>query len=192
MRRILITIMLIITSLVGSGQSDSLFIPRYMVGGNIFVQSQQIKQYYNHKTVDTYYTISPSFGVYIQRNLIVGVHPSISKIKYIRDWEGEIVEYKLALPVFLRYQNKLWRGSKYYADLHMGTVIDFKGGNITEYYSRLNFGAMYYLGKRTSIELNVLSVSYTTIQYLDYSKKKHNLEIIYNVSNPNIGIYYSF
>jgi hypothetical protein len=192
MKKIILFLVLVNFSLESKSQSDTVFIPQYVFGGSIFMQIEQRKEYYSYKITETYYQISPLFGIYIHKNMILGTNPSLTKLRYLTEYEGWFTEHKMSIPIFLRYQNKLWMNTKYYIDLQVGNVVNFESGKTLENFGKINLGAMYFIRDRLSIELSVLSMNFVSKEQKYSKNKQYYFDIQYDVAYPNFGFKYYF
>ena len=165
--------------------------PKIMLGGNtnINFSNQQINNV-NWKFVDL--SINLKLGFFVSPHSLLGIETGVNYTKE-RDYDGygymENTSYLIS--VFYRYQNLISGNFGYYIEPGAGKQF-FKNSDLNYFITSLDFGFLYFISKKISIELKLAGIDYNIHSIKDSDFKVKEFHINYGLVTPNFGIKYYF
>lgn len=101
----------------------------------------------------------------------------------------------LSLLLFLRLHSNITEKFKFYIEPNLGSTFligDNSKNDLKIYNVKLNFGFLYFISPKLSLELMVAGIDYKHISDKDYNLKGNDISIKYDLVTPNIGMKYYF
>lgn len=142
-------------------------------------------------------SISPMVGTMISSKVALGV--SMGYI-YSKFEDNDPYSYYgsnnyLIIAPFVRIHNNITENFKYYIEPNLGKtfITNEESESKTQIYNAgVNFGLLYFVSQKISMELNIAGITYTHMFNKDYDFKSNNVSIDYDLVNPNLGLKYYF
>lgn len=168
-------------------QNDSTFLNKFMLGGNLGLNLHKTNDYYEYeeKTID--FNFKTVAGVFITNKVALGLSVEFDFLEHPElEWEKN-----LSFRVFARYQGNIDDKFKFYIDPYIGATFyleDDKEEKRREFNIGADFGLLYFVSKKFSLELKLMEVSYYKQTKKDSDEVFREFDISYDIVKPNFGI----
>lgn len=169
-----------------------------LLGGNFSFYSDKVKSG-SLEDSEIQLSISPVVGTMISDKVAIGVSLGYLYTKY-EDNDPNSYRYPdktkfLVIAPFVRIHNDITENFKYFIEPNLGKIFDLNDetDNKTQRYTAgVNFGLLYFISQKMSLELNVAGINYTYTSNKDYDFKRNTVSVDYDLVTPNIGLKYYF
>lgn len=165
---------------------------KFTVGGNLGFNTEKLNDYYQYEEKTTSFNIKPVFGYFVSKNIVVGVACDFVLFEDEEDeWES-IYERTLSVGLFARYQGVVADNFKYYVEPNIGRKYNLNKKNLKSLQANVDFGLMYFISEKISIELKMAGLSYLSQSDDDSDELIRVFDITYDLVKPNFGLRYYF
>jgi hypothetical protein len=167
-------------------------------GGNLSFNLAQEKTNSDHNYKNLTFKAMPVIGVKVGENVVLGMAIEFTMVEDESppDYYGYSNDQKsLGLSVFLRTYTNLSEKFKLYYEPVLGRIYyiqDESDKDIRDYFVGLNFGMLYFVKSRFSVEVKIASAMYENITIKDSDYASNVFDLNYDIIQPNFGLKFYF
>ncbi len=187
---------LLLVTILGSqsviAQEETVEFSKFTIGGNLGFNTGKQNDYFEYEDKTNFFNIKPVFGYFASKNLIVGLSSDFVLFEDEKDQWESLAKRNLSVFLFVRYQRPLADHFKYYIEPNIGRKYNLNEKNIKSFQANVDFGLMYFINKKISIELKMAGLSYLSQSDDDSDELIRIFDISYDLVKPNFGLRYYF
>lgn len=173
-------------------QEETIEFRRFTVGGNLGFSTEKLNDYFEYEEKTTSFNIKPVFGYFVSKNIVVGVACNFVLFEDEKDeWESQN-KRTLSVGFFARYQGVVADNFNYYVEPNFGRMYNLNEKNLKSLEANVDFGLMYFISEKISIELKMAGLSYLSQSDDDSDRLIRIFDISYDIVKPNFGLRYYF
>jgi len=176
-------------------QTDSSFVNRFMLGGNLAFNLHKTNDYYEYEEKTTRLIVKPVFGYFITKNVALGISGEFNLFEDDEDEYDTQSTKTLKIQLFARYQGNIDSKFKFYIDPYIGRTY-FLNDEDEEKRHELNtgadFGLLYFVSDKFSLELNLMEISWYKQTRENSDELIREFDIAYDIVKPNFGMRFYF
>jgi outer membrane protein len=166
-----------------------------MAGGNLAFNLHKTNDYYEYEEKTTSFNVKPVVGYFITKNVALGIS---GEFNFFEDDEDEYDTQStktLSLQIFARYQANISQKFKLYIDPYIGRTYYLKDDEEEkrhEFNTGADFGLLYFVSKKFSLELNLMEISWYKQTRENSDELQREFNISYDIVQPNFGMRFYF
>ncbi|TAJ10222.1 hypothetical protein DMA11_19290 [Marinilabiliaceae bacterium JC017] len=169
---------------------------KIILGGNIcYYYNKDQNPDYESKYKSTSFTFAPVAGFMVSSKVAIGF-----KLKYKQRNTESTSEYNsytektLTFSPFLRIHKNISDKLKFYIEPYVGKIFILEGKDDRDqnYYAGSDFGLLYFISSKLSMELILAEIYYSHKKETDTDNKSSTFSMDYNLTYPNLGLKYYF